>query len=170
VTTVAAPPAATPAVDTSLDLDARLALTLAVMDERCTLAVLAVDVNTAHIPTVEPLPEITAPLTVPLTPAPSPYSTPLAALLHRARIRIETDGWCRDTLIDERGARCPIGAIRIEATSRDQADNACILLLDVLQQDFADATIPSWNAAQTSPAPVLRYLDRAAQHAHTRNL
>ncbi|MFF9118294.1 hypothetical protein ACF09Y_22290 [Streptomyces massasporeus] len=168
MTTVAA--ARPPQAATELDLDVRLALIDAAMSVRLDEAAIAFEVRTAYIPGAEPLPEITVPPVLPLTPAPCLYSTPLAALLHRARVRIETDGWCRDALVDEQGARCPIGAIRVEATSRDQADNACILLLDVIQQDFADATIPSWNAAQTSPTPVLHYLDRAAQHAHTRSL
>ncbi|MFI6854503.1 hypothetical protein [Streptomyces sp. NPDC050416] len=162
---------AAPAVDTSLDLDARLALTLAVMDERCTLAVLAVEVNTAHLPVVEPLPEITAPLTVPLAPAPSPYSTPLAALLHRASLRLEAAGWCTGALRDEQGAACLIGHTRAEAASRDQADDACALLLETIRRDFTDAeTIPSWNDAQRNPRLPLIYLGRAADLAHARNL
>lgn len=158
------------AVDTRLDLDARLALRGALMDERLAEAAVAFEVNTAHIPAADPIPKITTPLPLIPTAAPRPYDTPLANLLHRARLRIQTDGWCRDAIRDEQGARCPIGAIRIEATSRDQADNACILLLDVIQSDFTDATIPSWNAAQTSATPVLHYLDRAAELAHNRNL
>jgi hypothetical protein len=151
-----------------LDLDARMALTLAEMDGRCTTAVMAVDINSAHI-TVD-TPEITAPL--PLTPtlAPSPYSTPIAGLLHRARNRIVTDGWCRDALHDEQGAICPIRAIRLEASSRYEADDACVLLLDSIQRDFQAETIPSWNKQQTSPAPVLIAFDRAAQLAHARSL
>ncbi|MEV4784028.1 hypothetical protein AB0K53_00990 [Streptomyces tuirus] len=153
-----------------LGLEARLVLRGALMDERLAEAAVAFEVNTAHIAGADPIPEITAPLRLTPTPAPCPYNTTLAALLYRARVRIETDGWCRDAIRDEQGARCPIGAIRVEATSRDQADDACVLLLAVIQQDFAGATIPSWNAAQTSAAPVLRYLDRAAQHAHHHNL
>lgn len=162
----ASPPTVTAPVE--LDLDARMALAAAVMAERCTLAVLAVDINTAHIPIDAP--EITAPL--PLTPtlAPNPYSTPIAGLLHRARIRLETDGWCRDALYDEQGAICPIRAIRLEAASRYQADDACVLLLDSIQRDFQAETIPSWNRQQTSPAPVLIAFDRAAQLAHARSL
>ncbi|MFF7308152.1 hypothetical protein [Streptomyces sp. NPDC008137] len=161
---------ATRVVDTTLDLDARLALIDAAMTVRLDEAAVAFEVRTAHLPAAEPLPEITAPLPLPLTPARNPYSTPLAALLHRARARLETDGWCRDALRDEGSARCPIGAIRLEATSRDQAHDACVFLLGVIQRDLADATIPSWNAAQTSPTPVLNRLDQAAQLAHDRNL
>jgi hypothetical protein len=130
-------------------------------------------VNTAHLPGADPVPHIAETAPLPLTPAaaPSPYSTPIADLLHRARLRIEADGWCRDNLFDESGAVCPIRAIRLEARGdRRLADDACVLLLDRIQRDFADAeTIPSWNAQQTSPAPVLLAFDRAAHHAHTHN-
>jgi len=161
---------ATRVAPVALDLEARMALTLAEMDGRCRTAVLAVDVNSAHIPVETP--EITAPL--PLTPtlAPSPYNTPIAGLLHRARLRIVADGWCRDAIFDEAGAVCPIRAIRLEAQGdRHLADDACVFLLDAIQRDFPGAeTIPSWNAGQTSAAPVLLQFDRAAQLAVTRGL
>ncbi|MCX4596123.1 hypothetical protein OG819_42680 [Streptomyces sp. NBC_01549] len=161
----ASPKAAAPA---ELDLDARMALRLAEMDGRCRTAVLAVDINSAHIP-IDTL-EIAAPL--PLTPtlAPNPYSTPIAGLLHRARNRIVVDGWCRDALHDDQGAICPIRAIRLEAASRDAADDACVLLLESIQRHWQAATIPSWNKQQTSAAPVLLAFDRAAELAHNRSL
>lgn len=143
-------------------------------DERLALAVLAIDART----TTQPLdladvirtPEA-APLPLTPTAAPCPYTTPIAGLLHRARTRLERDGWCRDNLYDEQGAICPIRAIRLEAHTRGQADDACVLLLEAIKRDFSWAeTIPSWNAAQTSPAPVLLAFDRAADLAHARNL
>jgi hypothetical protein len=158
---------------TVLDLDARLALVDASMTVRLDQAALAFEVNTAHLPSADPVPHITETAPLPLTPAPapSPYQSPVADLLHRARGRIEADGWCRDALFAEDGAVCPIRAIRLEAATRGQADEACVLLLDTIRRDFHDAeTIPSWNAAQTSPAPVLLAFDRAAHHAHTRDL
>jgi hypothetical protein len=161
----------------ALDIDTRLALCLAEMDERCTLALLAIDINTAHLPAADPIPDITEsvpviPLTPTLAPAANPYDTPLAALLHRARIHLETHGWLRGSLRDDNAvARCPMGALRIQAATRRDADDACVLLLDAIQQDFADAeTIPSWNDAQDGPALPLLYLDKAAQLAHNRNL
>jgi hypothetical protein len=157
-----------PATPVELDLDARMALTLAEMDGRCTTAVLAVDINSAHI--AVDTPEITASL--PLTPtlAPSPYRTPIAGLLHRARNRIVTDGWCRDALHDDQGAICPIRAIRLEAASRHEADDACVLLLESIQRHWRAETVPSWNAQQTSAAPVLLAFERAAELAHNRSL
>lgn len=155
-----------------LDLDARLALRLADMSVRLDQAAVAFEVNTAHIAT-DPAPAAVevVPLTPTPTAAPCPYSTPIAATLWRARLRIESDGWSTEACVDEQGARCPIGAIRVEAADRHTADDACILLLDVIQQHFADAeTIPSWNAEQTSPAPVLLQLGRAADLAHNRSI
>lgn len=166
----AASPPRAPA-STHLDLEARLALVGALMAGRLDEAAVAFEVNTAHIPSADPIPEDTAPLRLTPRPAPCPYSTPIAATLHRAHIRLEADGWCRDSLFDEAGAICPIRAIRLEAVSRREADDACVLLLDAIQRDFATAeTIPSWNAAQTSAAPVLLAFNRATELAHARNL
>lgn len=165
--TAASPPAP------ALDLDARLALLSVEMDARLAEAAVAFEVNTAHIASADPIPAIAevVPLAPTLAPAACPYDTPIAATLWRARLRIETDGWSTEAAVDEQGARCPIGAIRIEAADRHTADDACILLLDVIQQHFVDAeTIPSWNGEQTSPAPVLLQLGRAAELAHTRSL
>lgn len=143
-------------------------------DERLALAALAVDARTNTQPLdladVIRLPEA-APTRLTPTAAPCPYTTPIAGLLHRARTRLERDGWCRDNLFDEQGAICPIRAIRLEAHTRGQADDACVLLLEAIQRDFTNAeTVPSWNAAQTSPAPVLLAFDRAAELAHARTL
>jgi hypothetical protein len=153
----------------ALDLDARLALAGAVMAGRLDEAAVAFEVNTAHLPATDPTPYITH--TPQPAPARSSYRTPIADLLHRARLRIIADGWCRDALHDENGAVCPIRAIRLEAHgNRGLADDACVLLLDRIQREFPHAeTIPSWNAQQTSPAPVLLAFEQAAHHAHTHN-
>ncbi|GHC39594.1 hypothetical protein GCM10010348_78670 [Streptomyces anthocyanicus] len=153
-----------------LDLDARLALVEAAMSVRLAEAAVAFEVNTAHLPAADPIPHIAEALPAP-TVAPSPYRTPLVDLLHRARLRIETDGWCRDAVFDESGAVCPIRAIRLEARGdRDLAHDACVALLDAIQDNFADAeTIPSWNRQQTNVRPVLAAFDRATHRAHARN-
>lgn len=167
--TTASPPAA--ALD--LDLDAKMAITLAVMGERCTLALLAFDINTAHLPAADPVPAITevVPLTPTLAPAPSSYGTPIAALLDRTRTHIEQHGWLRGQLRDDHmEKRCVIGAIRIQAADRNQADKASALLLEAIRRDLPDATVPSWNDAQTSVEPVLAYIAKAAQIAHARSL
>lgn len=165
--TVALAPASAPPV---LDLAARLAAVDAAMTVRLDEAHVEFGVNTAHIPEAPPV-EITAPLPLTPTAAPDPYTTPIAGTLHRARNRIMQDGWCRDAIFDDDGAICPIRAIRLEAGTRDQADDACVLLLDVIQAAFPGAeTIPSWNQEQTSAAPVLLHLGRAAELAHTRSI
>lgn len=166
--TVTLAPAVAPPV---LDLETRLAAVDAAMAVRLDEANIAFGVNTAYIPAAPPV-EITAPL--PFTPvaAPDRCTTPIAGLLHRAAARIVRDGWCRDAIFDDAGAVCPIRAIRLEAAgNRRLADDACVLLLDVIQDELPDvATIPSWNAAQASAGPVLRALDRAARTATDRNL
>lgn len=158
------------AAPVELDLDARLAMVGAIMTGRLDEAAVAFEVNTAHIPAT-PIPEITAPL--PLTPAaaPCPYSTPIAAALHRARLRLEIGGWCTGQLRDEQGAACLIGVIRGEAGSRGAADDACVLLLEAIRRDFPNAeSVPSWNDARRDPQLPARYLERAAELAHARSL
>ncbi|AWT42576.1 MULTISPECIES: DUF6197 family protein [Streptomyces] len=151
-----------------LDLDDRLALASLAMDGRLDQAAVAFEVNTAHLPGADPIPHPVETAPPPLMP--SPYRTPIADLLHRARLRIETDGWSREALVEEDGRRCAIGAIRREAAHRDQADDACVLLLEAIQRHWQAETIPSWNAAQTSHAPVLLAFGKAAELAHARNL
>lgn len=172
-TTTLAPASPPPA----LDLDARLALLDAAMTVRLDEAAVAFEVNTAHIVSADPTPDVAeiVPLTPVLAPTVSPYNTPLADLLHRAHTYIATRGLLRGALRDDNdveGARCPVGAIRYEAGgNRWQADDACALLLEAIQRDFPSAeTVPSWVDAQTSPTPVLLALGRAADIAHNRNL
>lgn len=164
-----APTTTETAAPVELDLDARLALVGALMDERLAYANIAFEVDTAHLPAADPIPAVVAPPLIEPAATPCPYATPVAAVLHRARIRLQTSGWCTGQLRDEQGAACLIGAIRAEAGSRDQADDACAVLLEAIRRDFADAeTIPSWNDRQSSPRPALLYLDRAAALAHAR--
>lgn len=159
-----------PAAAAPLDLDARLALAGLAMDERLAAAGLAVAVNSAHID-IDPLPEVTAPLRLIPTAAPCPYPTPIAATLHRARLRLDAGGWCTGQLRDEQGARCLIGSIRAEAPNRGAADDACVLLLEAIRRDFPSAeTVPSWNDNQRDPRLPGLYLDRAAELAHARGL
>ncbi|MFG2352600.1 hypothetical protein [Streptomyces sp. NPDC048521] len=165
MTTTTRAPATRPA---ALTLDDRLALAHHEMDARLNQAAVAYEVNTAHIPAEQPA-DITVPQ-LPQTAIPAPYRTPLAQLLHRAGIRLQTDGWSREALVEEDGRRCPIGAIRREAANRGQADDACFLLLEAIKRHWQAETIPSWNAQQTSAAPVLLAFDRAAELAHNRNL
>lgn len=167
--TIIAQRLAPPVLD--LGLDTRLALVDAAMTVRLDEAAVAFEVNTAHLPGADPIPHIAEAVPLPLAPTlPSPYSTPVADLLHRARGRLAADGWCRDNLYDDQGAICPVRAIRLEAHGAlDLADDACVLLLETIRQHFPDAeTIPNWNASLTSATPVLAAFGRAAAVAHTR--
>jgi len=168
---MAAPATRTPvAAPVELDLDARLAMVGALMTGRLDEAAVAFEVNTSHI-AAAPMPEITAPLPLTPTSAPCPYPTPIAATLHRARLRLDIGGWCTGQLWEEQGAACLIGAIRIEASSRGEADDACVLLLEAIRRDFPTAeSVPSWNDARTDPRLPARYLERAAELAHSRNM
>lgn len=178
MTTTLHAPASPPRPAEPLTLDERITFTNHAMSIRLAEAAVAFEVRTAHIAGADPILDV--PDTVPLTPtlAPpvvSPYSTPMADLIHRAHGYIATRGLLRGALRDDadvNGARCPIGALRIEARgNRWLADDACVLLLDVIQAEFADAeTIPSWVDRQTSAAPVLACMSRAAELAHTRQL
>ncbi len=141
-------------------------------DERLALAALAVDARINSTP-LDLADIIRTPFEAPHPNAPTacPYNTPLATVLHRAGIRLEAGGWCTGALRDEQGRACLIQSIRAEAASRDQADDACALLLEAIRRDYTDAdTIPSWNDAQRNPRLPLLYLGRAADLAHARNL
>lgn len=154
-----------------LGLDARLALVGALMDERLALANVSFEVDTAHLPAADPVPAVAAPPAIRPLAAPCPYSTPVAATLHRARVRLETGGWCTGQLRDEEGANCLVGAIRVEAPTGHAAGDACTVLLEAIRRDFrAVDTVPSWNDAQRSPRLALLYLDRAAALADSRGL
>jgi hypothetical protein len=140
-------------------------------DERLALAALAVD---ARIDT-EPLDladVIRGPVEAPTAPTFQPYRTPMAALLHRAHTRILRDGWCADRLRDEQGAVCLIGAIRAEAGSRSAADDACVLLLDIVRNEFDPSaeTIASWNDRQRDGHMPARLLGHAASRADARGI
>ncbi|MFJ9633778.1 hypothetical protein ACIRU8_39400 [Streptomyces sp. NPDC101175] len=170
MTTTKLAPASPPPV---LDFDARLALVGAVMGARLDQAAVAFEVNTAHIEGADPIPAVAdvVPLTPTLPPSVCPYGTPVAALLWRARVRIERDGWGRQLRDDQGLARCPAGAIQIEASTASDDAGARRLLFEAIQRDFRDVeSIPSWNDAQAGPRLPLLYLDRAAALADARHL
>jgi hypothetical protein len=151
-------------VEVTVDLDTRLAIADAAMTLRLEQAQLQFDVNTAHLP--EPAVDFVAPILPVVEPELAPAVSPLADVLHRARSILQERGWTRGGLRDEQGAVCAVGAIRAAAHNRDQADDACALLLDAIQARFADAeTVPSWNDQQTSAGPVIRILGTAANKA-----
>ncbi|MGA5552634.1 DUF6197 family protein [Streptomyces pseudogriseolus] len=171
-----AAPAATPA-PTAHGLDARLTAVSDLMDERLTLAALAVAVNTAlRVPDadVEPV-DLADVLRVPSAVEPwrppvDLYPTPTAAVLQRARARLERDGWCQGATVDEDGARCLYGALRAEATSTAELHEALAVLLETIRRHFpGEETVPGFNDTH-GPRAVFRVLDQAADLAHARNL
>ncbi|MFD8545639.1 hypothetical protein [Streptomyces sp. NPDC059649] len=139
-------------------------------DERLALAVLAVDarIDTGPLDLAD---VIRGPVDA-SAPVLQPYRTPIAALLHRAEIRLLNDGWCADRLRDEQGAVCMIGAIRAEASSRSEADDACTLLLDIIRDEFDPTaeTIASWNSRQRDGRMPARILGHAASRADARGV
>ncbi|MFB8137472.1 DUF6197 family protein [Streptomyces mirabilis] len=167
------PQAAAPPVE--LSLEDRLALIDAAMTVRLDEAAVAYEVNTAHIPTepVDLADVITGPLDTGPAPLPDLYPTPVAALLQRAHHRLVSGGWCKDALVDADGARCMLGAIRIEARGdhRLEADAASVLL-DAIRRQFGGnvESVPSFNDAHGLPRIPLRMVDQAAGLADARGL
>ncbi|MGA4875855.1 DUF6197 family protein [Streptomyces lydicamycinicus] len=140
-------------------------------DERLALAALAVDARIDTRP-LDLADVIRGPVDTPTAPAPQPYRTPIAGLFHRAQTRLLRDGWCADRLRDEQGARCLVGAIRAEAGSRGEADDACTLLLDIVRSEFDPTaeTIASWNDRQRDGHMPARILGHAASRADARGI
>lgn len=157
-------PAATPV----LDLDARLALRGALIDERIAYASAAIEVNTAHIP-IDPIPHVDA---TPILSAPAcPYSSPVANALHAAMVRLEGGGWCAGAMRGEQQQTCLYGAIRAVTTDPSLVDDAMAILLDVIRADFPDvASVPDWNDRHGTARLAGRYLDQAAGLAGARGL
>lgn len=167
-------PARTSAPPAELSLEARMAATDAAMTVRLEEAAVAYEVNTAHID-IEPV-DLADVVTLPLTPTlqpPTPYPTPVAAVLQRAHHRLLTGGWCSGALVDEDGARCMLGAIRIEARgdSGVEADAAAVVL-DAIRRQFGEHvdSVPGFNDSWTDGRHPLRMLDQAAGLADTRGL
>jgi hypothetical protein len=169
-----APATAAPAPAAALSLEERLVFINAAMSVRLDEAKLAYEVNTAHIETepVDLADVVTVPLTPTLQPPPNPYPTPVAAVLQRAHHRLLTGGWCSGALVDEDGARCMLGAIRIEARGdRGLEADAAAVLLDAIRRQFGDVdSVPSFNDAHGSGRVPLRMVDQAAGLADTRGL
>ncbi|MGW0143641.1 DUF6197 family protein [Streptomyces calvus] len=164
-----------PAPADALTLDARLAAVEAAMTVTLDQAAVAHEVRTAYLNTA-PV-DLADVVTVPLTPTPPPpprtYPTPVAALLERARHRMEARGWCAGTAVDEAGAVCLIGAIRAEAgTEAGLAADAASVLLDAIRRRFGDHidSVPAFNDTCSSGRSPARMLGEAAAMAEARGL
>lgn len=171
----AAPTTAAPAPPTELSLEERLAFVNTVMTMRLDEAKVAYEVNTAYIETepVDLADVVTVPLTPTLQPPPESYPSPVAALLQRAHHRLLTGGWCSGALVDEDGARCMLGAIRIEARGDSGLEaGAAAVLLDAIRRTFGEGvdSVPSFNDAHGTGRAPLRMVDQAADLADARGL
>ncbi|MFC7634682.1 hypothetical protein ACFQWA_00035, partial [Streptomyces thermogriseus] len=170
---VQAPERAAPAITPDRPprgLDARLAAVAARMDDRLTLAALAVDVRLPDVGPVDLADVIRAPDQVP-PPSVGLYPTPVAAVLQRAHRRLERDGWCAGATVDEDGRRCLYGALRAEATSPAELDAALAVLLETIRRHAPDAqSVPDFNDRYrwAGPRTPLRVLEQAAALAHAR--
>ncbi|MGW2780021.1 DUF6197 family protein [Streptomyces populi] len=160
-------------------LEARLAAVKEEMDARLALAAVAYEVNTAHIETppvdwtrigAPPAPAV-LPLTTP--PGPDPDTTPVAALLHRASLRLRTDGWCARTLTDEYGSLCSQGAIRKESGGdRNLEVQALAVLLEAIRRRFGPhvESVPSFNDSWADGREPTRMLEQASVLADARGV
>jgi len=169
------PTTTAPTPPTELSLEERLAFINTAMTVKLDEAKVAYEVNTAHIDTepVDLSDVVTGPVDTGPAPLPDLYPTPVAALLQRAHHRLLTGGWCKDVLVDEDGARCMLGAIRIEARGdRGLEAGAAAVLLDAIRRKFGDDvdSVPSFNDAHGSARAPLRMLDQAAGLADARGL
>ncbi|MGW4597019.1 DUF6197 family protein [Streptomyces sp. NPDC004457] len=170
-----APATQAPAPAKALSLEERLTLVNAAMTARLDEAAVAYEVNTAHIPTetVDLADVITGPVDTEPAPLPELYATPVAALLQRAHHRLLTGGWCKDTLVDEDGARCMLGAIRAEAGGDSGLEaSAVAVLLDAIRRKFGDDvdSVPSFNDAHGTGRVPIRMVGEAAGLADARGL
>ncbi|MEU9376527.1 hypothetical protein AB0D94_22520 [Streptomyces sp. NPDC048255] len=167
------PTTQTTAPPAELSLEERIAFTNAAMTARLAEAAVAYEVNTAYIPT-EPV-DLADVVSVPLTPTlqpPTPYPTPVAALLQRAHHRLLTGGWCSGALVDAEGARCLYGAIHAEAHGDQSLESQGLeILMDAIRRKFTDVdSVPSFNDGFASGRIPMRMLDQAADLANARGL
>ncbi|MFJ6053637.1 hypothetical protein [Streptomyces sp. NPDC092307] len=168
-------PTAQAPVPTKLTLEERMAFINTAMNVRLDEAKVAYEVNTAHIPIkpVDLADVITGPVDTGPAPLPQLYPTPVAALLQRAHHRLLTGGWCSGALVDEDGARCMLGAIRIEAHGDSGLeDDAATVLLDAIRRKFGEDvdSVPSFNDAHGTGRVPIRMVDQAAGLADARGL
>ncbi|CAL9637555.1 hypothetical protein SUDANB120_06247 (plasmid) [Streptomyces sp. enrichment culture] len=164
-----------PAPPAELTFEQRLAFINTAMTLRLDEAKVAYEVNTAHIPTkpVDLADIVTGPIDTGPAPLPDLYPTPVAALLQRAHHRLLTGGWSKDVLVDDDGARCMLGAIRIEARGDSGLESdAAAVLLNAIRRKFGDDvdSVPSFNDAHGTARVPIRMVDQAAHLAEARGL
>jgi len=160
-----------PVAVAELDLDARLAARDAEMTVRLQGALIRLDIDSAHTEQpVDLVDVIRVPVAVPTVAEPE-YTTPIAAILQRAKHRLQTDGWCTGALVDPAGRRCLVGAIRAESPHRGMEAAAAAVVLDAIQQRFAGIeSVPQFNDQVANGEGALRILGEAADLAHARRI
>ena len=164
----------TPVRRQPLGFDARLAAADQAVADRCREALLRLDVDSALPATRLDLADVVRGPVQLLEEDEDlePYPTPAAATLQRAARRLATGGWCQGTVVDEDGARCLYGAIRIEAPTEHTADDALAVLLDVIRRRWPDAgTVPEANDYRLRDGhTAVQLLDDAARVADARGI
>jgi hypothetical protein len=171
-----APPVGARPVRAPVDgLEARMAAVKKDMDARLALAAVAYEVNAAHIDTAPvDWSRIGAPMApgAPL-PAPDPYATPIAALLHRASLRLREVGWCAGALRDEDGSLCSQGAIRMETGGDRRLEaQALEVLLEAIRRRFGPhvESVPTFNDAWAGGREPTRMMEQACVLADARGI
>ncbi|MCX5001155.1 hypothetical protein OHB05_00725 [Streptomyces sp. NBC_00638] len=178
---VTPPAGAKPGPHPGHGLEARMAAVKEDMDARLALAAIAYEVNAAHIETppvdwsdiAAPPTPITPGTPTPPAPTPTPYATPVAALLHRASLRLREGGWCAGALTDEEGRLCSQGAIRRESRGdRDLEAQAMNVLLEAIRRRFGPhvESVPSFNDAWANGREPTRMLEQASILADARGI
>jgi hypothetical protein len=145
------------------------------MDARLALAAVAYEVNAAHIETtpvdwsrIAAPPGHPAPLT-----APGPHAAPIAALLHRAALRLREGGWCAGAMTDEDGRLCSQGAIRMESGGdRHLEAQAMGVLMEAIRRRFGPhvESVPSFNDAWANGREPTRMMEQACVLAENRGI
>ncbi|MFG3165977.1 hypothetical protein [Streptomyces sp. NPDC048200] len=156
-------------------LEARMEAVKRHMDTRLTVAAVAYEVNTAHLDTVPVDWSRITTAPVPAAPAltPGPYATPVAALLHRASLRLREAGWCAGALVDEDGALCSQGAIRRESGGDRRLEaQAMEVLLEAIRRRFGPSveSVPTFNDAWADGSEPTRMMERASVLADARGI
>ena len=157
-----------------LGLDARMAAASEAVADRCRIALLRLDIDSALPATrIDWADVVRGPVQLPTDDEDlEPYPTPAAATLQRAARRLRDRGWCRRRVADEDGRRCLYGAITAEAPTGRAESDALDVLLDVIRRQWPNAeSVPETNDRRLrSAAAAVHLLDTAAYTAHARGL
>lgn len=174
-------------------LEARMEAAKRHMDARLAVAAVAYEVNTAHIdtehvgrehidiapagmPAADRSRVTAAPPFLPepaRIPVPGVYGTPVAALLHRATLRLREAGWCAGALVDEEGALCSQGAIRKESGGDRRLEaRAMEVLLETIRRKFGPSveSVPTFNDAWADGREPTRMMEQASVLADGRGI